>query len=113
MTLGCRETVMLLLMVNMVMSPSNDPRLDAVELTIFHIIGWQLAKRNSDCPKEEIGMIDVLRSMRSKAVREVIATDLSTILLMMTTCVTNFFNSEYVRAALRVMMIYFTTQKLV
>ena len=95
-----RETVMLLPhMLNMVLSPSNDPQLDPVDLPLFNIIGWQLTQRNSDCPKEGIRMVVLLRR---KAFREVITTYLPTILLMMTTYVTTFFKSEYFEAALGV-----------
>ena len=94
------ETVMLNPhMMNMRLSPSNDPQLDPVNLPLFYIIDWKLTERNSDCPEEGIRMIVVLRR---KFWREVITTYLPTILLMLTTYLTTFFKPQYFEVALGV-----------
>ena len=102
MTMGGLDlkTVMLLPhMMNMRLSPSNNPQLEPVNLPLFYITGWNLTHRNSDCPKEGIRMVVVLRR---KFWREVITTYLPTILLMVATFITTFFKPEFFEAALGV-----------
>ena len=82
-----RETVMLLPnKMNMVIS-WNSSKQELVKLPLYNIIGWELTQRNSDCPEEGIKMV-------------VVTTYLPTILLLMTTYVTNFFQPEFFEAAL-------------
>ena len=91
------ETVMLLPnKMNMRLSRNNRNQ-EPVELPLFSIIRWELTQRNSDCPKEGIRMIAVLRR---KPWREVFTTYLPTILLIMTTYVTTFFKPQFFEAAL-------------
>ena len=102
MTMGGRDlkTVMLLpYSMNMRLSPSNDPKLDPVNLPLFYITGWKLTQRNSDFPEEGIRMVITLRR---KFLREVITTYLPTILLMIATFITTFFKPEFFEAALGV-----------
>ena len=99
MTMGGRdlETVMLLPhRMNMRLS-RNSSNQEPVELPLFNIIRWELTQRNSDCPKEGIRMVAVLRR---KPWREVFTTYLPTILLIMTTYVTTFFKPQFFEAAL-------------
>ena len=91
------ETVMLLPhRMNMRLS-RNSSNQEPVELPLFNIIRWELTQRNSDCPKEGIRMVAVLRR---KPWREVFTTYLPTILLIMTTYVTTFFKPQFFEAAL-------------
>ena len=99
MTIGGRdlETVMLTPhKMNMRLS-RNSSNQEPVELPLYNIIGWELVKRNMDCPEEGIRMVVVLRR---KPWREVFTTYLPTILLMMTTYVTTFFKPQFFEAAL-------------
>ena len=99
MTMGGRdlETVMLLPhRMNMRLSRNSSSQ-EPVELPLFNIIRWELTQRNSDCPKEGIRMVTVLRR---KPWREVFTTYLPTILLIMTTYVTTFFKPLFFEAAL-------------
>jgi hypothetical protein len=75
----------------------NSSNQEPVELPLFNIIRWELTQRNSDCPKEGIRMVAVLRR---KPWREVFTTYLPTILLIMTTYVTTFFKPQFFEAAL-------------
>ena len=91
------ETVILIpKSLNMRLS-RNSSNQEPVDLPLFNIISWELIQRNSDCPKEGIRMVVVLRR---KPWREVFTTYLPTILLIMTTYVTTFFKSEFFEAAL-------------
>ena len=91
------ETVMLLPhRMNMRLS-RNSSHQEPVDLPLFNIIRWELTRRNSDCPKEGIRMVAVLRR---KPWREVFTTYLPTILLVMTTYVTTFFKPQFFEAAL-------------
>ena len=99
MTMGGRdlETVMLLPhRMNMRLS-TNSSNQEPVELPLFNIIRWELTQRNSDCPKEGIRMVAVLKR---KPWREVFTTYLPKILLIMTTYVTTFFKPQFFEAAL-------------
>ena len=92
-----QETVILLAdRLNMRLS-RNSSNQEPVELPLYNIIGWELVKRNMDCPEEGIRMVVVLRR---KPWREVFTTYLPTILLMITTYVTTFFKPEFFEAAL-------------
>ena len=82
--------------MNMRLSRNNSNQ-EPVDLPLFNIIRWELTQRNSDCPKEGIRMVAVLRR---KPWREVFTTYLPTILLIMTTYVTTFFKPQFFEAAL-------------